>query len=222
MELARKFEELRQKARQRLSVGAQSESADGLATLVKISQECDEALATVQNLAQVAARISDQIDAPDLFNRTIVPLSTATVERKTMKRPGKADAKRARAEFILNAQKRGTPLVKVKRGIYRTKFGKLVGIAYANEDKRADLWWLGPPIEKLDVVVLLCQPRSGQRLEFVLPPEFVSRIRPVLSTNNDQVIFHVKRIGANFELTDSPETGVKNINQFLSRYEFLA
>jgi hypothetical protein len=224
MDLAERFRDLQNKARQELSGVANTEATERLARIVRITQECEGALTQIRELEGLAGRLDSELhrkpNSVATGPPTTVPLVAVDHPRKN--RSGKAEGKEERKYLLQKAQQAGAPLYLERGRIYRTANGKRVGIGFATEDRRGDLWWLGIPEEALDVVILLCKAATGERLYFVLPSEFMSKVRPFLSTNRSDLIFHVRRSGTeNFELVDAPQSGLKVLNQYRDRFDLL-
>ena len=123
--------------------------------------------------------------------------------------------KACRERYTRELSAKGIRLLRVKGRIYETASGRRVGIAYASE-VITDKWWMGLLDDKYDVLVLLCEPNSGNLLDFVLPTDFVRKAWPLLSRNGKQREMHVQRIGVNYEL--EPGRGLGKINQYLSNH----
>jgi hypothetical protein len=128
----------------------------------------------------------------------------------------------ARAKFLQHLATQGVVLRRLGGKKYRTNSGLSVGIPYASElDIRPDSWFLGLADERFDIVVLLCDTASGEKLEFFLPTEFVKEIWNVLSRSHGQVKFHVLRAGSTYELR-IPGGQLRPITQYLNNTKILS
>lgn len=224
MELARRFEGLRDKARQGLAGAAKSEPHEALAGILRVLQESERAIAQIAELGALANRLESDLDQTQVSpaaRRSVAKPTVVASSKPRRNRPGKREGKAERGLFLQRVQRQGSALYPEGGRIYVAPGGKRVGIGFATEDRRGNLWWLGVPDESLDIAVLLCKSSAGERYSFVLPSEFLSKIRPFLSTNRSDLIFHVRQDGPNFELTDAPQSGLKAINQFRDRYDLL-
>ena len=201
---------LRRKAHDEMKAALNAGQIDAVIKFAKIIKDADEAL---QNCRLVAERISAQLNP----SHEILPvaekprpvLSSATGPGISRKARGKA----ARDEYVRNLLSQGIHLTRLKGRTYRTPSGKHVGIAYASEIQ-ADKWWMGLPDDNYDVVVFLCETSSGDTLDFVLPPEYVSQVWDRLTLSDKQKEWHIQRSGPNYELEPKKELG--RINIYLS------
>lgn len=226
MDLETRFNELLVEARKRLSQSASSESPERLSALIRVVQECDDAIRHLRRLEEVGMRIRGELNGGggsqgETSQIYVQPTSARVPGPPRSRRDGKADAERERQQLLNTLRSEGLNLHREKgKRMYRTDTGKRVGICFANEDKRGDIWWMGIPDEQFDVLVPVCRTVSGDVLVFVLPREFVAQVWPLLSREkrSGQVEFHVRRSGPNFELSDAPGT---QLNQYLSAYNLL-
>ena len=201
---------LKRKAEARIREALSQGRMDEVIKLAAAVQELDNAS---RAHALAAERVASALSVAPPQHTVVKPLDRppqgATGATMTKNERGKA----CRETYIRELSTRGIRLFRVKGRIYETTSGRRVGIAYASE-VLADKWWMGLLDEKYDVVVLLCEPRSGNVLDFVLPTDFVRKAWPLLSRNGKQREMHVHRIGVNYEL--EPGKGLGKINQYLS------
>jgi len=206
-------------ARHRVSDALQRGEMDEVIRLARVAKDFEAAL---RNLEMSVNRMADELKA-----HTAVPaakegeniLQNATLTELS----NKAWGNKTRREWVhqFNSQRSGHNLRQVKGVKYQTGSGRRVGIASARErDQLPFKWFLGLPDEHFDYVILLCQPQSGPMLDFVLPPDFVSRIWSRLSDHAGQKKFHVVQNGGNYEL--EPSLGLGKINQYLSRIQVVS
>jgi hypothetical protein len=224
MDLAKRFEVLHEKARLELAGVAKSAPPETLAKILSVIEACERARGQITDLEGLANRL--EIGAQGKQNSVVtVPVSGKSLVtapgQVRRSRPGKSEGKAERRLLLQQAQKAGAVLRSEGMRLYRTVSGKRVGIGFATEDRRGDLWWLGVPDVALDVAILLCKSSAGERLYFMLSSDFLSKIRPFLSTNRNDLIFHVRQSGSSFELADAPQSGVKPLNEFRDRYDLL-
>jgi hypothetical protein len=130
----------------------------------------------------------------------------------------KERGKASRDEYLRKLLAKGINLIRLKGRTFKTLSGKRVGIAYASE-VLANKWWMGLPDEQFDIVILLCQTSSGETLDFVLPPNFVTRVwsRLTFSKAQRQREWHVVRSGPNYEL--DPKKALGEITSYISRLD---
>lgn len=201
---------LKRKAEDRIREALDQGRMDEVIKLAAAVRELDNAS---RAHAMAAERVASALSVASPRDTVVKPLDMppqrATGATMTKNERGKA----CRETYIRELSTRGIRLLRVKGRIYETTSGRRVGIAYASE-VLADKWWMGLLDEKYDAVVLLCEPRSGNVLDFVVPTDFVGKAWPLLSRNGRQREMHVQRIGVNYEL--EPGKGLGKINQYLS------
>jgi hypothetical protein len=111
-------------------------------------------------------------------------------------------------------------LFHVEGTTYKTQNGKLVGIAYASE-RLPNRWFLGLPLKDYNSVILICENKSGDFLNFVLPEDFLGRFLKKLSHDDfGQVKFNIFLKGENYQLR-IPGEGYDNVDNFQNDYSLL-
>jgi hypothetical protein len=207
---------LKKKAQDRIREALDRGCMDEVMKLAAAVQELDNAS---RARALAAERVASALSVAAPQGAVVKPLDShpkvAAGVLMTKNERGKA----CRDTYVRKLSSGGIRLFRVKGRIYEATSGRRVGIAYASE-VLADKWWMGLLDEKYDVVVLLCEPRSGDVLDFVLPTDFVRKAWPLLSRNGNQREMHVHRIGVNYEL--EPGKGLGKINHYLSNIAELA
>lgn len=201
---------LRREAEQKLKAAVAAGRMDEVIRLATAVREYDSALRVLQRSAE---RVSAELKGPEQADDS---MESATTLHATAIQPAlskNARGKLRRAEYIRKLAAKGVALHHTKGRLYETDSGKGVGIAYASEVS-PDKWWMGLPDQHFDVVVLLCESRSNQVLDFVLPPALVAKMWPLLSRHANQREMHVQRTGVNYEL--EPGRGLGKINQYQS------
>lgn len=205
---------LRQKAHEKMEAAMKAGQMDGVIKFARIIKEADDAL---QNSRLVVERISAQLDShPNLPSPVERPHSSERSPSSADLPSRKARGKASRDRYLRGLLSNGIQLTRLKGRAFRTSSGKQVGIAYASE-LQANKWWMGLPNEHYDVVILLCETSSGETLDFVLPPDFVSQVWGRLTISNKQKEWHVERSGPNYEL--EPTRGLGQITAYLSRVD---
>ena len=139
----------------------------------------------------------------------------------------KQGAERAREAYLNHLIEQGIQLVRIggtREVVYKTVSGKTVRIPFANEKTKGDAWWWGLPNRKdFDIVVLLCETRAGQRLDFVVPAEFLLPLWDLLSKDDQG--------GVNFDVIDRGHSDyrlvvgrgrLRPIDNYLGRTELLS
>lgn len=104
---------------------------------------------------------------------------------------------------------------------YKTKTGNLVGIAYASE-RKSNRWFLGLPSKNYSSVALICENKSGELLNFVLPKDFLhSNLDKLSHDENGNLKFNIFLKGENYKLR-VPKEGYENIDSFEGTYSPLS
>lgn len=215
MDTIERLKALREKARQEMEVAMKAGKMDGVIKFARVVKEADDAL---QGISLAVERVSTQLESDhEAFataDRPRPARMTAMPDSPSRKERGKA----ARDEYLRKLFAKGIQLKRLKGRTFQTSSGKRVGIAYAREDRHhPDTWWMGLPDERYDVLVFLCETSSGQTLDFILPPDFVSHVwdRLTLSRKqSEQREWHVVRSGPNYEL--EPKKGLGQITSYRS------
>lgn len=111
----------------------------------------------------------------------------------------------------------GVSLFPVSGTTYKTKNGNLIGIASASEIL-PNRWFLGLPLKSYSSVVLICENKSGELLNFVLPKDFLnSNIDKMSHDEYGQIKFNIVLKGESYQLR-IPDEGFANIDNFRDNY----
>lgn len=205
----------RKEAERKIRAALDNGQMDEVLRLAAAAKEYDNALRLLRNAVERIVATTEAAGAVDHPVETAVPAHQASAPNMLSKN---ARGKLRRAEYIRKLEENGIRLSHTKGRIYETASGRLVGIAYASE-VIAQKWWMGLLDETYDVLVLLCESRSGEVIDFVLPPSFVRKVWPLLSRNGKQREMHVQRSGVNYEL--EPGKGLEKINRYRSNIKEL-
>lgn len=198
----------RREAERKIRAALDNGHMDEVLRLAAAAREYDNALCLLRNAAQRIVGTTEADDAVDHPVEARVPADQASAPNMLSKN---ARGKLRRAEYIRKLEANGIRLSHTKGRIYETASGRRVGIAYASE-VIPQKWWMGLLDERYDVVVLLCESRSGKVIDFVLPPGLVHKAWPLLSRNGKQREIHVLQAGVNYEL--EPGKGLGKINEY--------
>ena len=201
---------LREKARQDMETAMRTGDMNAVIKYARIIKEADGGLQAT-NLA--VERISAQLESDSEISTSAggdrPPSSTDLTSRK-------ARGKVARDEYLRRLLSKGIHLSRLKGRTFQTSSGKRVGIAYASEIN-PNKWWMGLPDEQYDILIFLCETSLGETLDFVLPPDFVTRVWHRLTLSNEQREWHVVKSGPNYEL--DPKRKLGQITVYLSRID---
>jgi len=205
--------ELRERAREKMEAAMKAGQMDEVIKYARIIKEADDA-AQVGKLAvdRISAQLMPNQERPNHEVDSYLERPITSPDQLSRKARGKA----ARDRYLRELNAKGVHLTRLKGRTFQTSSGRRVGVAYASEI-HANKWWMGLPDEQYEVVVLLCETNSGEALDFVLPPEFVSRVWAHLTKSNKQREWHVARSGPNYELEPSKNMG--QINTYLSNLD---
>ena len=136
---------------------------------------------------------------------------------------------RQQREKYINQLKRKGITIDLQKNIWcKTPSGLSVAIPFANE-KRLDRWFLG--IGELDllnkkksgkiVIILLCQSKNGELMDFIIPPSQVEELIPYLSrSQKGQYKINLKRDGLRYQLL-TPNEKPKDVSDYRSNISLL-
>jgi hypothetical protein len=210
------FKELRAKIKRKLEEANMREDFGEVVRLGRIAQE----LGAIENDEMRIAERKERI-AIELKQRGPGKIVNPPELDTAKKLSPRAKGDRIRSEWVQNLHNEGIVLQRLRGKRYETASGMKVGIAYANElDVRPDAWFLGLAEEDYDIVVLLCEPRDKNVIDFVFPCDFVKQIWARLSRSHGQVKFNVVKSGSNYELRLSGAELV-SINQFRGAHKIM-
>jgi NACalpha-BTF3-like transcription factor len=210
--------EILDRARKEMGAAMKVNEMDHVIRFARIAKDAE---AVLRNTSAEVQRLLRQMESREAVisgerPKTVgnaTPLGTSEPSRK-------ARGKAARSTWLAGLRSRGVHLRPLGGRAFQTESGHRVGIAYASElSAHPDKWWMGLPEDHYDVVVLLCEESSGNLLDFVLTPDFVSRVWPRLTLSNGQREWHVVRSGPNYEM--DPKKHLGKINSYLSHFDSL-
>jgi hypothetical protein len=227
MNYREKLVQLRTHAFRRTEEAAKKGNTAEVNRFGRMPKECEDAMELLENLESQIARIEADLRRTELQPRPDAPSVTngvlhGSIRAKSTTSP-RQKANQVRTKYVIDLSKNlDIQLQRRSEVIYQTQSGKTVAIPYATElTNLPDRWWLGLPDEHFHFIVLLCETRSDELLDFVLPSHFVSEIWNSLSRDSKlHVKLNVFRAGADFDLR--LKDGVtKKIRRFLGGGEVL-
>ena len=143
--------------------------------------------------------------------------STIKINELSPKKRGKA----RRNAFVQELETIGISLINVGGTTYKTKTENLVGIAYASE-RKSNRWFLGLPSKGYNSVTLICENKTGELFNFVLPKDFLNENSDKLSHDeNGNCKFNIFLKGESYKLR-IPGEGYENIDSFKGNYSPLS
>ncbi|MCK9230163.1 MAG: hypothetical protein M0Q23_03195 [Syntrophales bacterium] len=126
-----------------------------------------------------------------------------------------------RSEFLRKREAEGIHLQLIKgKTIFRTRSGKLVGLAVATE-RQPYRWFLGLPAGGFDHAVLLCQRENGEVIDVPLPENFFEKYGKDMSESKGQLKFNVVSRGRGL-FVQVPGTDGIDVKPFARDYSFLS
>jgi len=184
-----------------------------------------EKLEKIKNLISRHSQIISELEGlrsgdqqmPQQKNRRIV---TGPVDesRSSQMVSSRVLGEKIRHEFLSKREAEGIQLQLIKgKTIFRTKSGKLVGLAVATE-RQPNRWFLGLPDGGFDHAVLLCQRENGEVIDIPLPEKFFEQY--TMSQSKGQLKFNVVNRGSGL-LVQVPGTDGINGKSLASDYSFL-
>lgn len=143
--------------------------------------------------------------------------SSIKINELSPKKKGKA----RRNAFVQELETIGISLINVGGTTYKTKTKNLVGIAYASE-RKSNRWFLGLPSKDYSSVTLICENKSGELFNFVLPKDFLnSNLDKFSRDENGNFKFNIFLKGESYKLR-IPSEGYENIDSFKGNYSPLS
>jgi hypothetical protein len=136
-------------------------------------------------------------------------------------------AEEARSSYLNDLIEKGVRLsrdLNTREVVYRTELGKRVRIPFANEKTKGDAWWWGLPDNKeFEFIILLGKTHGHERLDFVLPFDFLSPVWESFSRDKQGGInFDIYlRARADYQLVLN-RGRLKPVNEFLGFIEPLS
>jgi len=155
------------------------------------------------------------------------PISDSIV---TSRSKGKRErGKQLRQSYLAWLQQNGILIEPFDNVWAETPKGLWVAIPTATIESRPGRWFLGLPenrvFEKIKngsiVIILLCQSATGSRLDFVIPPNVVSKVAAELSTSKGQLKFNVKKVGNRYYLVIPHNNGDVDISGYKGNISIL-
>jgi len=214
MELKTRIENLKSKILKNIEEAAKRGNTEKILSNSKIVEEAErlikrwEEINSAVNALEKGANSTDEhtID----FER--VPASK-DIHEFSHKQKGKI----RRNEIIRELKTMGVSLFPVGGTTYKTKNGNLIGIASASE-RLPNRWFLGLPLKSYSSVVLICENKSGELLNFILPKDFLnSNIDKMSHDEYGQIKFNIVLKGESYQLR-IPDEGFANIDNFRDNY----
>ena len=117
-------------------------------------------------------------------------------------------------------EKYGEELFQIKGVKYRSSKYNLIGIASASE-RSPNRWFLGLPPDEYEIIIFICEKRSGRMFQFILEHNFVSKYLPYFYRGSDgQIKFNLTKKGENFYI-QMKESNQQKISHMLDKFENL-
>jgi hypothetical protein len=207
------FDDLRDRAFQKMDAARKSGQVDEIIRYARIVQDID---AVIHSSQTTLARVSELLSSDKRTGGAPEEIDGPAQNSTALSR--KARGTHRREGYARRLRSQGVHLGKMRGAKYQTSSGRIVGIGYASE-VQPDKWFMGLPDEPYDILILLCETSSGELLDFILPTEFVGGIWRRFTVSAKQRKIHIQRHGDVYEL--EPKKGLGPINEYLSRIEIL-
>lgn len=220
MELATQLMNLKKKTMQKIAEAAGAHDTKRVTSYSALANRIEDDERTLANvikrIGEYEKEVADPTNTSTLREILDEVASTKSRTRKIRSSTGKEEGFMARESFLDAGADRGYRLIPLGKTVFETNKGHKVAIPFANE-QRPDRWFLGISDEKYDVVVLLCQGKDGDLLDFIVPRDFLEKFWRAFSRSGGQVKLNVSRHGKIWYLV-VPGYEPQTIGSFLRNY----
>jgi len=214
MELEKRLETLKAKILTKIEEAAKKGDTEEIISNSRIVEEVERLIKRWEEIISVVDVLEKRADSAT--NISIQPekvIVSKIFDKVSPKKKGKVN----RNELISKLKTMGISLSHFEGTTYKTQNEKLVGIAYASE-RLLNRWFLGLPSKDYNSVILICENKNGDFLNFVLPEDFLRRYLNKLSHDDyGQVKFNIFLKGGHYQLR-IPGEGYNNIDNFQNNY----
>ena len=232
-DLGNKLEELKGQCLKKVAELASSGDTREMARFARLAEDCENTLSKLTDLLETArvieARVSSKPEtlperpelsvesSPMVMYMESEPAMRPESRRWASRRMGLA----VRSGWVKKMKKeQGLKIKEVGRYHYEVKKGSKVGIAYGTElSGKPDSWFLSLPNEEYDVVVFLCESRTGHLLDFVISVYDLAEAWEDISIGREgrQRKINIRRVNGNFHLILKGGTKF-SLGSYLSNY----
>lgn len=205
-----------------VKVAAQQGDLRSISKWSKAAQQCESLIAEASELHKRIQELSKSFfngnnDGKIVNNYQNIGRNGNTSKNLTAKQ----QAAEMRASWVTAMCSKGIVLNGHGRS-YKTKEGKSVGIAFANELNKPphkDKWFLGLRDEPTHIVVLLCRDLSQNVHDIVLPVSQLGQAWSKLSRSSGEIKFHVHRRNGNFFLFVNKDEPLIKVSDRIGNYQ---
>ena len=191
---------------------------------IETNDDYDHALAIIEKGKHVNALRDKVSELQKEWNSLFAALAVLMPGEEKHPRaelPPKVKGKLRREAFVEKLNKSGIKLINFEGVIYKTRTGKIVGIASATErKKRPGHWFLGLPMQDYAFIVLLCEKVNGKLLSFVFPKDFLQDYIHHFSHSGGNYKFHLVTKGDKHYIR-IPGIGKVDASKYLENIELL-
>jgi len=188
----------------------------------RAAEQCESLIEEVTNLNSRIQEFRTSL-CSERSKGNIASLSTSIVNDNNVSKPRlsvKQEGAKIRSSWVQNIASKGIRL-KGHGKSYYTEYGKLVGVAAANELNQPQLiseWFLGLKDEQTDVVVLLCRDLEKKVHDIIIPVAELGEAWEKLSRSKGQMKFHVRRRDGEFLLL-VPGNNPIIVSRYIGNYQ---
>ncbi|MFQ5639401.1 MAG: hypothetical protein ACE5IR_15560 [bacterium] len=176
-----------------------------------LEQQLNQVINSLDSIEKLVEQNGESLDS--------VQISSLVTLRDKSVSPKKKGEER-RTHFVKRAQNLGINILQMKGVRYKVNNRNLIGIAYSSET-RPNRWFLGLPPENFDTIVLVCERKNGQILNFIFSKDFYDKVKNLMSTDdNGQLKYNIALRNGEYQFM-IPLQGYEKINSFLANFDNL-
>jgi len=193
---------VRKEALSQIEQVVKTENTERLFPLSNIVKECNDLDLVITKIEVNIEKLENSLETSKTIpssSKTIFEHSILTGDELSRKE-SRLQAKFFRNVLLEDLKQKSLSLDNVKSSerLYRTKHGKLVGIAYASEINHK--WFLGLPSDQYHCIILLCGESKQKVLRFFLPKTFLDKYSYNFSSSGSEFKFNVFRHNNNYDI----------------------
>lgn len=218
MNLKNRLENLKVKILAKIGEAAKKGVTEEITEGARIIEEIERLIKKCEEISYNVDTLEKRVDSPNNMNKiSTTQMDDILISEKSEYLSPKKKGKAYRDRLIYELEARGISLFHVEGTTYKTKKGGLVGIAYASE-RISNRWFLGLPSNDYSSVILICESKKGNFLNFILPEDFLRKnIKKLSRDDYGQIKFNIFLKGGHYYLRIPNEENV-NIDNFQNNY----
>lgn len=218
MDLKKRLENLKGKILTKIGEAAKKGSTEEISYSARIIEEIERLIKRWEEINSAIDLLENKVNSSTNLEEVIsIPTENMLISKKFEGLSPKKKGKVCRDEIIYELEKKGISLHHMAGTTYKTRNGKLVGIAYASE-RLPNRWFLGLPSKNYNSAILMCENKNGKFLNFILSEDFLRKYIKMLSQDDyGQIKFNIFFKNEHYQLR-IPGEGYVNIDNFLNNY----